>query len=116
MPAAIRWAVQQGEHLAARAVMAGTVAKVDQLTGDRLDAEPVGQGGGQQQPSVGDRVVGIEGDREPAGLWEDGIEKVPSKFGILAGVATAILPAQRAFLIIGSCPSRRNHGGSRLNS
>jgi hypothetical protein len=35
-----------------------------------------------------------------AGLSEDGIEKVPSELGILAGVATGILSAQRAFLII----------------
>ena len=58
--------------------MAGRVAKVDQLVGDRLDAEPVGEGGGQQQAGVGDRMVVIEGDHEPLGLWEDGIEKVPS--------------------------------------
>jgi hypothetical protein len=59
--------------------MAGTVAEVDQLVDDRLEPEPLGQGGGQQQPGVGDRVVVVERDGESrSGLWEDGIEKVPS--------------------------------------
>jgi hypothetical protein len=44
--------VNQGQHLAARTVMAGPLAKVDQLVGDRLDAEPLGKGGRQQQASV----------------------------------------------------------------
>ena len=58
--------------------MAGTVAEVDQLVDERLEPEPLGQGGGQQQPGVGDRVVVIDRDDDPMGLWEDGIEKVPS--------------------------------------
>jgi hypothetical protein len=33
---------------------------------------------GGQQPGVGDHVVVVEGDGEPVGLWEDGIEKGPS--------------------------------------
>ena len=38
--------VDQGQHLTARTVGAGPVAKVDQLIDDRLDAEPFGQRGG----------------------------------------------------------------------
>ena len=57
--------VDQGQHLAARAVMAGTAAKVDQLVDDGLDAEPVGQRGGEQQAGVGDRVVVVERHNKP---------------------------------------------------
>jgi hypothetical protein len=41
---------------------AWSVAKVDQLVGGLLQPEPLGQGGGQQQPRVGDRVLVIEHD------------------------------------------------------
>ena len=36
-----------------------------------------------------------------AGLCEAGIEKVPSGLGVMAGLATAILPGRRAFLVDG---------------
>ena len=73
--------VRQGQHLAARPVGTATVAQVDQGVDDRLDSQALGQRGGQQQPGVGDRVVVVEGHNKPAGLWEDGIEKVPSWSG-----------------------------------
>jgi hypothetical protein len=46
---------------------AGPVAKVDQLIGQVLDAEPLGKDSGQDQPGVGDRVGVVERDRKPVG-------------------------------------------------
>ncbi len=60
------------------------------------------QRGGQQQPSVGDRMVVVEGNGEPLwalGGWHRGSALLVGTDGRLSN---AILPAQRAFLIIGS--------------
>ena len=59
--------VDQGQHLAARSVGTGSIAQIDQLVDDRLDTEPLDQGGRQQQTSVGDRVVVIERHNKPSG-------------------------------------------------
>jgi hypothetical protein len=61
--------------------MAGTAAEVDQPIGDRLDPQALSQRGGQQQPGVGDRVSSSNATTSPVGLWEDGIENVPSSSG-----------------------------------
>jgi hypothetical protein len=95
--------------------MAGRVAKVDQLVGDRLDAEPVGEGGGQQQAGVGDRVVVVEGNGEPIGAVGGWHRESALLVGTDGRLSNAILPVQRAFLIVGSCPLRPNRGGSRLS-
>jgi hypothetical protein len=47
---------------------AGPLAQVDQLVGGLLDAEPLGQGGGQQQAGVGDGVGVVEADVELVGV------------------------------------------------
>jgi hypothetical protein len=91
--------VDQDQHLAARVSGTGAVAQVDQLVGQLLDAQPPGQRGGQQQAGVGDGVVVVEGDGEPVGLWEDCIEKC-LLVGTDGRLSNAIVPAQRAFLII----------------
>jgi hypothetical protein len=70
--------VDQGQQLAAWPVRARPLTQIDHLIGGLLDAKPLGQRGGQQQPGVGDRLAIIEGDDEAIGLWEDAIEKVPS--------------------------------------
>jgi hypothetical protein len=57
----------QGEQLAPGAVGAGAVAKVDELIDDLLDAEPLGQRRGEDQPGVGDRVGVVEGDGQGVG-------------------------------------------------
>jgi hypothetical protein len=89
--------VQQGQHLAAGPVVAGSVAEVDQLVDDVLHTQPFGQGCGQRQPGIGDGVVVIEGDDE--GVW--GVRRWHRKGALRAGVrgwlATAILPAQGPF-------------------
>ena len=106
--------VQQRQHLAARPVGAGALAQVDQLVDHRLDPEPLRQGGGQQQSGVGDRVLIVEGDRKA--VWTVGGWHRESALliGMDGRLSNAILPVQRAFLIIGSCPHRQSNGGSRL--
>jgi hypothetical protein len=54
--------VDQGEQLASRTGRARPVTQIDQLVGDLLDPQPLGQGRGQQQPGVGDRPGVVEGD------------------------------------------------------
>ena len=93
--------VQQGQHLAPRLVMAGTAAEVDQLIDDRLDAQALGERGGQQQPSLGDRVVVVEGDHQGVGTMGGWHRESALLIGTNGRVSNAILPAQRAFLIIG---------------
>jgi hypothetical protein len=62
------------------------------------------QGGSQQQAGVGDGVGVVEADAELVQVWEDPIEIVPSFPGITAAVAGAVLPGQRAFLVVGPAP------------
>ena len=45
--------MHQGQQLAAGPGRASQLAQVDQLIGGLLDAQPLGQGGRQQQPGVG---------------------------------------------------------------
>jgi hypothetical protein len=56
--------VDQGQQLAARVGCAGLLTQVDQRIGGLLDAQPLGQGGGQQQASAGDRVGVVKRDVE----------------------------------------------------
>jgi hypothetical protein len=95
--------VDQGQHLAPRAVVAGPLAKVDQLVDDRLDAKAFGKGGGQQQPGVGDGVVIVEHRHHGAGAVGGWHRESALLVGTNGRLSNAILPAQRAFLIIGSC-------------
>jgi hypothetical protein len=62
--------VQQREDLAAGSVMAGAITEVDQLIDQLLDAQPVGEGGGQQQSGIGDGVVVVEAGGQP--VWTVG--------------------------------------------
>jgi hypothetical protein len=52
--------LDQGQQLAAGPVRASPLAQVDQRIGGLLDAEPLGQGGRQQQAGVGDGVGVVE--------------------------------------------------------
>jgi hypothetical protein len=61
---------------------AGPLAQVDQRIGGLLDAEPLGQGGWQQQACVGDGVGVVEADVELVQGVGGSIEKVPSWSGI----------------------------------
>ena len=89
--------VQQGQHLAAGPVVAGSVAKVDQLVDHCLHTQPFSQRCGQRQARVGDGVVVIEGDDE--GAW--GVRRWHRKGALRVGMhgwlATVILPAQGPF-------------------
>jgi hypothetical protein len=84
--------------------LSAAATAIDQLVGGLLDPQPLGQGGGQQQARVGDGVGVVEGDVElvqgVGGLHRESALLV----GEAAAVAGAILPAQRAFLIIGPAP------------
>jgi hypothetical protein len=62
--------VHQRQDLAPRPEPARRFAQVDQLVDHRLDPEPLREGGGQQQSSVGDRVVVVEADSEA--VWTVG--------------------------------------------
>jgi len=74
--------VQQGQHLAAGPVVAGSVAEVDQFVDDGLHPQAFGQGCGQCQAGVGDRVVVIEGDDEAAGGCATmALERCPPSWG-----------------------------------
>jgi hypothetical protein len=91
---------------AARVRGAGPVAKVDQLVGELLDAEALGEDGGQDQTGVGDRVGVVEHDPKPAwtvGGWHRKGALLRAASGRLGN---AILPAQRApFLIQPASPN-----------
>jgi hypothetical protein len=96
--------VDQGQQLAAWPVRASPLAQIDQRIGGLLDPEPLGEGGGQEQASVGDGVGVIKGDVELV----EGVGGLHRESALLVGdtaaVAGAILPGQRAFLIIGPAP------------
>ena len=53
--------VDQGQHLAPRSGVTGYITEVDQLIGQLVGAEPLGQGGHQRKPRPGDRPVVVEG-------------------------------------------------------
>jgi hypothetical protein len=94
--------MDQGQHLAARPMPARAVAEVNQSVDDVLDSQPLGQRGGQHQPGVGDRVVVVEPNHqavETVGGWH---RESALLIGINGRLSNAILPAQRAFLIINS--------------
>jgi len=73
--------VDQRQQLAARVGRAWLAAQVDQLVGGLLDAQPLGQGGGQQQAGVGDGVGVVEADVELVQGVGDPIEKSPPGLG-----------------------------------
>jgi len=56
--------MHQGQQLGAGVGGTWPLAEVDELVGGLLDPQPLGQGGGQQQPRSGDRVGVVEGDVE----------------------------------------------------
>jgi hypothetical protein len=96
--------VGQGQHLAARPVGTRPTAKVDQLIDHCLDVKTLGQRGGQQQPGVGDRMVVVERHNKPGGAVGGCHRESALLVGTDGRLSNAILPAQRAFLIIGSSP------------
>ena len=87
---------------------------VDQLIDDRFNLQTLGQGCGQQQLGVGDRVVVVEGHNKPSGAVGGWHRESALLVGTNGRLSNAILPAQRAFLIIGSRLHHQPNGGSRL--
>jgi hypothetical protein len=108
--------VHQGQHLAAGPVVAGSVAEVDQLVDHGLHPQPFGQGSGQCQAGVGDRVVVIERDHEGAGVCDDGVEKVPSELGFVAGSQPPFSQLKGPFHNHITAHTTRRSGGSRLRA
>ena len=96
--------VDQGQQLAARMCRAGPLAQVDQRIGGLLDAQPLGQRSRQQQARVCDGVGVVEADVELVQDVGGSHRESALLVGDTAAVAGAILPGQRAFLIIGSAP------------
>jgi hypothetical protein len=84
--------------------MGGTrpLAQVDERIGGLLDAQPLGQRGRQQQAGVGHGVGVVKAAVEL--VWGVGGSHRESALllGDTAALAGAILPGQRAFLIIGT--------------
>jgi hypothetical protein len=69
-------------------VVAGPLAKVDQLVDDRLDAEAFGMVAGSSSPALATAWSSSNTATMVLGLWEDGIEKVPSWSGPMDVSAT----------------------------
>jgi len=110
--------VDQGEQLGA-GVGGAWPRQADVGVGRLADAEPVGQGGGQQQPGAGNGMAVVEADVELVKVWggvawDAGIEKVP----FLAcgnGRQTPVFSQLRGPF---SCPDHaveRPRSGSRLS-
>jgi hypothetical protein len=70
--------VDQGQQLAAGPVRASPLAQVDQRIGGLLDAQPLGQGGRQQQARIGDGMGVVNAAVELVQGWQDPIENAPS--------------------------------------
>jgi hypothetical protein len=64
------------------------LAEADELVGGLLDTETLAEGGGQQQPGVGDGVGVVKAMSSSSRVWEDGIEKVPFCRGRMVVSAT----------------------------
>jgi hypothetical protein len=97
-----RHRVDQGQQLAAGPVPASPLAQVDQRIGGLLDAEPLGQVAASSRPALATAWVSSKQLSSWSRVWQDPIENAPSRSGDTAALAGAMLPGQRAFLIIGS--------------
>jgi hypothetical protein len=108
--------VDQGEQLATGPGRARTITQINELVGELLDPEPLGQRRGQQQPRGGDGVIVIEGD-------VDGVEndvrgshrKGVLRLGVNDWLATVILAGQGTLFIIQSRSTDHPIGGCRLS-
>jgi hypothetical protein len=85
--------VDQGQQLAPGPVRASPLAQIDHLIGGLLDAQPLGQGGRQQQTGVG-----------------DGVSVVKAGVELVQGVGGS--HRERALLIRGYGSSGRRHSPS----
>jgi hypothetical protein len=90
--------MDQREQLASPVGRARPTAEIDQLVGGLLDSQPLGQGGSQQQPGRGDRVLVIKGDidlvqQHPRGWRRRGVLRL----GDRDCLAAVILPGQGTF-------------------
>jgi hypothetical protein len=63
-------------------------AQVDVLVDQLAEHEPLGQGGGQDETGVGDRVVVVEADRDLIGTVGRSHEQVPSWLGATVVLST----------------------------
>ena len=71
--------VDQGEQLAPGPGRARTITQINELVGELLDPEPLGQRRGQQQPRGGDGVIVMKATSTVSRTTcEDRIEKVSS--------------------------------------
>jgi hypothetical protein len=108
--------VDQGEQLATGPGRSRTITQINELVGELLDPEPLGQRRGQQQPRGGDGVIVIEGD-------VDGVEndvrgshrKGVLRLGVNDWLATVILAGQGTLFIIQSRSPDHPIGGCRLS-
>ena len=106
--------VDEGCELAAGVGRAWPLAEADELVGGLLDTKTLAEGGGQQQPGVGDGVGVVEGDVElveRVGGWHRKGALLSWSDGRLSN---AILPAQRALFISRPRSDQFPIGGLRL--
>jgi hypothetical protein len=97
-----RHRVDQGQQLAAGPVPASPLAQVDRRIGGLLDAEPLGQVAASSRPALATAWVSSKQLSSWSRVWQDPIENAPSRSGDTAAVVGAMLPGQRAFLILRS--------------
>jgi hypothetical protein len=107
--------VDQGEQLATGPGRARTITQINELVGELLDPEPLGQRRGQQQPRGGDGVIVIEGDvdgveNDVRGSHRKGVRRL----GVNDWLATVILAGQGTLFIIQSRSTDHPIGGCRL--
>jgi hypothetical protein len=98
--------VQQGQHLTARPVVAGSAAEVDQLVHHGLHPQPFNQRCGQRQAGVGDGVVVIERDDEGAGGVRRWHRKGALRVGVMAGSQPSFSQLKGPFHNLTTAPPR----------
>ena len=70
--------VDQGQQLVPGMGWAGPLAQVNQVVGGLLDAQPLGQGGRQEQAGVGDGLVSSKRVSSWSMVWGIPIENLAS--------------------------------------
>ena len=107
--------MHQREQLAARTGRPRSVTQVDQLIGDWLDPQPLGQGGRQQQPGARHRPLVVERDidlvqHHMRGWHRKGVLRL----GDRDCLAAVILPGQGTLFTARPLHAPYLIGGSRL--
>jgi hypothetical protein len=95
---------------------ASPLAQIDERIGGLLNAQPLGQGGRQQQAGVGDGMGVVKADVELVEGWGGPHREHALLVGDTAALAGAMLPGQKTFLRIDGQPFHSWNGAPRLRS